>query len=105
MKKSLLTSVFLIIGCLFASCHKELDSSVVISDSPTQEPGLLSPVTKATLPDEQNSERRYNHLVTLTNFTIFESGQFSLLLTKEMAKDLNISEEEYLSYLDQLQKM
>lgn len=104
--KKILSGIVLIavIG-LLCSCQREKEMPEAIEDNVVEEADMASPSTKSMLPSGHNAESRYNHLVTLTNFTVYESGKFSLLMTKEMARELNISDAEYESYLAQLQTM
>lgn len=105
MKKRLFGIVLMTVLCLLCSCHREKEMPEAVADNVVEEADMASPSTKSMLPGGHNDESRYNHLVTLTNFTVYESGKFSLLMTKEMARELNISEGEYESYLAQLQTM
>lgn len=100
MKKIVL---LLCVGLLFSGCLREKDVPEEMTNKATSEAGTQG--TKASVSPSVEPGIKYNHLVTLTNFTIFESGKYSLLMTKEMAAELNISEEEYESYLSQLLTM
>lgn len=92
----------LVIALIISSCQQEKEE-VSIASSSTEQTGI--PTTKASAVSNVMVTNNYNHLVTLTNFTIFESGKFLLMLTKDMAKELNISEDEYNAYLEQLDTM
>ena len=100
MKKIVL---LLFVGLLFSGCLREKDVPEEMTNKATSEAGTQG--TKASASSSVEPGIKYNHLVTLTNFTINDNGKLSLLLTKEMALELNITEEEYESYLSQMQTM
>lgn len=100
MKKIVL---LLCVGLLFSGCLREKDMPEEVTNKAVSEAGAQG--TKASMSPDVEPGIKYNHLVTLTNFTVNDNGKLLLMMTKEMTTELNISDEEYESYLIQLQTM